>query len=333
MGCPVSLDLGGAWFHVGSFHASWTLNFDTLTAHMLFTVTGVSMAVHVYAADYMRSDPHQNLFMSYLSMFTGFMLVLVAADNLMLMMVGWEGKLYCPNGYVIDCPTTMCFFIPRIPAVGRHGLHSSLFKQLMLGFLLGDGWLEKHGKGARLCISLTERFRDVAEWLMILLYGLGYSDRNELGKPLRPKNKQAKPYYLLKTFTFASLLPFYDLWYPYAVSIPQSGIDVCMCSTRRVPSSITRSYTTDTLRCVAVQERTVLTLATHRRVPSMRAYTAKRLDTCSITKSHTTETLQSLYKRSLYTRHTNLWALKVKPLTHVPTPKCDCVSTGTQPHT
>ena len=95
MGCPVSLDLGGAWFHVGSFHASWTMNFDMLTAHMLFTVTGVSMAVHMYAADYMRADPHQNLFMSYLSMFTGFMLVLVAADNLMLMMVGWEGIGVC----------------------------------------------------------------------------------------------------------------------------------------------------------------------------------------------------------------------------------------------
>lgn len=95
MGCPVSLDLWGAWFHVGSFHASWTLNFDMLTAHMLFTVTGVSMAVHLYAADYMRSDPHQNLFMSYLSMFTAFMLVLVAADNLMLMLVGWEGIGVC----------------------------------------------------------------------------------------------------------------------------------------------------------------------------------------------------------------------------------------------
>ena len=158
MGCPVSLDLFGPWFHIGSFHASWTLNFDILTAHMLFTVTGVSMAVHMYAADYMRSDPHQNLFMSYLSMFTGFMLVLVAADNLMLMLVGWEG-------YIIDSPTgayTTCgifshrgFFTARIPAAKRCGLHTSLFNQLLTGFMLGDGWLEKHGNGARLGISLT----------------------------------------------------------------------------------------------------------------------------------------------------------------------------------
>jgi NADH:ubiquinone oxidoreductase subunit 5 (subunit L)/multisubunit Na+/H+ antiporter MnhA subunit len=95
MGCPVSIDLWGPWFHVGSFNASWTFNFDLLTAHMLLTVTGVSFAVHMYAADYMRADPHQNLFMSYLSLFTAFMLVLVAADNLVFMLVGWEGIGVC----------------------------------------------------------------------------------------------------------------------------------------------------------------------------------------------------------------------------------------------
>ena len=170
MGCPVSLDLWGSWFHVGSFHASWTMNFDMLTAHMLFTVTGVSMAVHMYAADYMRSDPHQNLFMSYLSMFTAFMLVLVAADNLMLMLVGWEGELTdCPNGICLQCCGifTRGFYTARKPAVKRHGLHSYLFKQLLFGFMLGDGWLEKHGQGVRLGISLTERFADVAQWYIV----------------------------------------------------------------------------------------------------------------------------------------------------------------------
>jgi NADH:ubiquinone oxidoreductase subunit 5 (subunit L)/multisubunit Na+/H+ antiporter MnhA subunit len=62
---------------------------------MLVTVTGVSFAVHLYAVVYMRSDPHLNLFMSYLSLFTFFMLVLVTADNLVLMLVGWEGIGVC----------------------------------------------------------------------------------------------------------------------------------------------------------------------------------------------------------------------------------------------
>lgn len=55
---------------------------------MFLTVAGVSFAVHLYAIVYMRSDPSLSLFLSYLSMFTGFMLVLVAADNLLVMLVG-----------------------------------------------------------------------------------------------------------------------------------------------------------------------------------------------------------------------------------------------------
>lgn len=97
MGCAVSVDVFGTWFSVGTFTANWTFNFDVLTANMLFTVTGVSLAVHMYACDYMRQDPHLSLFLGYLSFFTGFMCVLVAADNLLVMLVGWEGSTNCPN--------------------------------------------------------------------------------------------------------------------------------------------------------------------------------------------------------------------------------------------
>jgi NADH:ubiquinone oxidoreductase subunit 5 (subunit L)/multisubunit Na+/H+ antiporter MnhA subunit len=108
MGCAVSIDVFGTWFSVGTFGASWTFNFDILTANMLFTVTGVSMAVHMYACDYMRQDPHLNLFLGYLSFFTGFMCVLVAADNLLVMLVGWEGNLtLCPNGDYLLCTVVM----------------------------------------------------------------------------------------------------------------------------------------------------------------------------------------------------------------------------------
>jgi|LakMenE18May11ns_1017448.scaffolds.fasta_scaffold9519326_1 NADH-ubiquinone oxidoreductase chain 5 len=99
-GCEVSIDLFGSWFEVGTFNVNWSLNFDLLTAHMLFTVTSVSLAVHLYAVVYMRSDPHLTLFMSYLSLFTFFMLVLVTGDSLIMMLVGWEGNIDCPNGFI-----------------------------------------------------------------------------------------------------------------------------------------------------------------------------------------------------------------------------------------
>jgi NADH:ubiquinone oxidoreductase subunit 5 (subunit L)/multisubunit Na+/H+ antiporter MnhA subunit len=93
--CEVSIDLFGTWFEVGTFNVSWNLYFDLLTAHMLFTVTSVSLAVHLFAVVYMRSDPHLTLFMSYLSLFTFFMLVLVTGDSLVMMLVGWEGIGVC----------------------------------------------------------------------------------------------------------------------------------------------------------------------------------------------------------------------------------------------
>nr|YP_007507244.1 LAGLIDADG endonuclease [Gonium pectorale]BAM85931.1 LAGLIDADG endonuclease [Gonium pectorale] len=105
------------------------------------------------------------------------------------------------------------FYTGRIPANKRHGLHCFLFKQLLVGFMLGDGWLEKHGKGVRLAISLTEKFKDVAQFYLVLLYGLGYTNKFELGLPLVRKNKTTKPYYQIKTFTFESLLPYFSLWY------------------------------------------------------------------------------------------------------------------------
>jgi len=58
---------------------------------MLIVVCGVSSFVHLYSTEYMNGDPHLTRFMSYLSLFTGFMLLLVTADNFVVMFFGWEG--------------------------------------------------------------------------------------------------------------------------------------------------------------------------------------------------------------------------------------------------
>lgn len=67
------------------------MHFDTLTTFMLLVVSGVSCLVHLYSTDYLAGDPHQGRFLGYLSLFTGFMLILVAADNFIVMFFGWEG--------------------------------------------------------------------------------------------------------------------------------------------------------------------------------------------------------------------------------------------------
>lgn len=58
---------------------------------MLCVVTSISTFVHLYSTSYMENDPHVIRFMSYLSLFTFFMLILVTANNFLQMFIGWEG--------------------------------------------------------------------------------------------------------------------------------------------------------------------------------------------------------------------------------------------------
>lgn len=83
------------WVFSDLFELSWGLQFDTLTVSMLVLVNTVSFLVHLYSTDYMSGDPHHARFMSYLSLFTFFMIVLVSGDNLIQLFVGWEGVGLC----------------------------------------------------------------------------------------------------------------------------------------------------------------------------------------------------------------------------------------------
>ncbi|KAG2520255.1 hypothetical protein JM18_006725 [Phytophthora kernoviae] len=83
------------WINSGLFNCNWCFLFDSLTMVMLIVVTSVSTLVHLYSSKYMANDPHLPRFMSYLSLFTFFMLILVTGDNFIQMFVGWEGVGFC----------------------------------------------------------------------------------------------------------------------------------------------------------------------------------------------------------------------------------------------
>lgn len=89
-GSPVVINLS-SWIDSESMLVNWAFLFDSLTVSMLLPVLVVSSLVHIFSVDYMAADPHNQRFFSYLSMFTFFMLVLVAGDNYLVMFVGWEG--------------------------------------------------------------------------------------------------------------------------------------------------------------------------------------------------------------------------------------------------
>lgn len=95
------------WISVGSLHVSIGLHYDQLTAVMCFIITFVGSLVFLYSIGYMRGDPGFNRFFTYLSLFVFAMLILVLADNLLLLFVGWEGVGLCSYlliGYYLDMP-------------------------------------------------------------------------------------------------------------------------------------------------------------------------------------------------------------------------------------
>ena len=75
MGQPVHFDLM-TWIDSEMFSFSWGFLFDSLTVVMLVVVTSVSSLVHLYSTEYMGHDPHLPRFMSYLSLFTFFILII-----------------------------------------------------------------------------------------------------------------------------------------------------------------------------------------------------------------------------------------------------------------
>ena len=91
---PVTINIF-RWVDAETLNISWGFNFDSLTVSMLIPVLIVSSLVHVYSIGYMNHDPHNQRFFSYLSLFTFMMIILVTANNFLLMFVGWEGVGIC----------------------------------------------------------------------------------------------------------------------------------------------------------------------------------------------------------------------------------------------
>ena len=94
MNCFVYINLIN-WIDSNILNVDWGFLFDSLSVLMCCVVTFVSSLVHLYSTEYMSHDPHLPRFMSYLSLFTFFMLILITADNFIQMFVGWEGVGLC----------------------------------------------------------------------------------------------------------------------------------------------------------------------------------------------------------------------------------------------
>ncbi len=91
---PVEVPLY-TWIASGAFKAQVAFLVDPLSLIMLLVVTGISFLIHIYSIGYMHDDPGFPRFFAYLNFFVFFMILLVSANNFLMMFVGWEGVGLC----------------------------------------------------------------------------------------------------------------------------------------------------------------------------------------------------------------------------------------------
>jgi len=83
------------WITVGGFTANIAFYVDGLTVVMMSVITGVGFLIHLYSVEFMASDQSFARYFAYMNLFVASMLILVMADNLLLLYLGWEGVGVC----------------------------------------------------------------------------------------------------------------------------------------------------------------------------------------------------------------------------------------------
>jgi NADH-quinone oxidoreductase subunit L len=83
------------WISSGAFAADIALRVDILSATVGLIISFVAFMIHIYSIGYMRGDEGKYRFFAYMNLFTAAMFLLVLADNLLAMFIGWEGVGFC----------------------------------------------------------------------------------------------------------------------------------------------------------------------------------------------------------------------------------------------
>ena len=83
------------WINAGNLKVNISFSLDALSLVFCFVITFVGFLIHIYSIGFMEKDEGFTRFFAYMNLFIGSMLVLVLADNILLMYLGWEGVGLC----------------------------------------------------------------------------------------------------------------------------------------------------------------------------------------------------------------------------------------------
>ena len=86
---------GYDWFSSGNLRIAFDLRWDPLSATLALVITGVGGLIHLYSIGYMAHDERPGTYFAWLNLFVAAMLILVLAQNFLVMFLGWEGVGLC----------------------------------------------------------------------------------------------------------------------------------------------------------------------------------------------------------------------------------------------
>ncbi|EDY44158.2 NADH-quinone oxidoreductase subunit L [Streptomyces sp. SPB074] len=163
------------WVPVERFQADVAFGLDQLSMTFVLLITGVGTLIHVYSIGYMAHDPRRRRFFGYLNLFLAAMLLLVLADNYLLLYAGWEGvglASYLLIGFWQDRPSAAtaakkAFLVNRVGDIGL-----SIAIMLMFTTFGGFGFGEVFSKAGDAGVSQST-LNGIA--LMLLLAACGKS--------------------------------------------------------------------------------------------------------------------------------------------------------------
>jgi NADH-quinone oxidoreductase subunit L len=100
------------WMNVGGLSVPFSFRLDALSMVFIFVITFVGALIHIYSVEFMSGDEGYSRFFASMNLFVSSMLILVLADNLLLLYLGWEGVGLC--SYLLICLSwflqiTCCF--------------------------------------------------------------------------------------------------------------------------------------------------------------------------------------------------------------------------------
>ncbi|ABA87475.1 NADH dehydrogenase I, L subunit [Syntrophotalea carbinolica DSM 2380] len=119
------------WLEAGALRVPVEILFSPLSAAMALMVTSVSALIHLYAACYLHHEPDTRRFFALFNLFVFAMLVIVLADNLLLLFLGWEGVGFCSYALI-----GFWYRNPEFAAAGRKAFLVTRAADVLFGIAL-----------------------------------------------------------------------------------------------------------------------------------------------------------------------------------------------------